>query len=46
MTKKIDQFQNLDKIYTGKFFLGATTPSFDLETEINSKKSIKNIVKN
>ena len=43
MTKKIDQFQNLDKIYTGKFFLGATTPSFDLETEINSKKSIKNI---
>ena len=43
MTKKIHQFQNLDKIYTGKFFLGATTPSFDLETEINSKKSIKNI---
>jgi len=41
MTKKIHQFQNLDKIYTGKFFLGATTPSFDLETEINSKKSIK-----
>ena len=44
MTKKIHQFQNLDKIYTGKFFLGATTPSFDLETEINSKKSIKNIL--
>ena len=43
MTKKIHQFQNLDKTYTGKFFLGATTPSFDLETEINSKKSIKNI---
>ena len=35
MTKKIDQFQNLDKIYTGKFFLGATTPSYDLETEVN-----------
>ena len=41
MTKKIHQFQNLDKISTGKFFLGATTPSFDLETEINSKKSLK-----
>ena len=35
MTKKIDQFQNLDKIYTGKFFLGATTPSYDLETEVD-----------
>ena len=43
MTKKIDQFQNLDKIYTGNFFLGATTPSYDLETEVNSVKSINNI---
>ena len=43
MTKKIDQFQKLNKIYTGKFFLGATTPSYDLETEINSKKSIDHI---
>lgn len=43
MTKKIDQFQNLDKIYTGKFFLGATTPSYDLETEVNSVKPINNI---
>ena len=43
MTKKIDQFQNLDKIYTGKFFLGATTPSYDLETELNSVKPINNI---
>tara|TARA_B100000780_G_scaffold161854_1_gene113153 strand:- start:7183 stop:7884 length:702 start_codon:yes stop_codon:yes gene_type:complete len=46
MTKKIDQFQNLDKIYTGKFFLGATTPSYDLETEVTSKKSINNITEN
>ena len=45
MTKKIDQFQNLDKIYTGNFFLGATTPSYDLETEVNSVKSINNISK-
>ena len=43
MTKKIDQFQNLDKIYTGKFFLGATTPSYDLETELDSVKPINNI---
>ena len=43
MTKKIDQFQNLDKIYTGKFFLGATTPSYDLETEVNSVKPTNNI---
>ena len=43
MTKKIDQFQNLDKIYTGNFFLGATTPSFDLETEVDSVKPINNI---
>lgn len=43
MTKKIDQFQNLDKIYTGNFFLGATTPSYDLETEVNSVKPINNI---
>ena len=43
MTKKIDQFQNLDKIYTGKFFLGATTPSYDLETEVDSVKPINNI---
>ena len=43
MTKKIDQFQNLDKIYTGNFFLGATTPSYDLETELDSVKPINNI---
>tara|TARA_B110000037_G_scaffold6363_1_gene6826 strand:- start:1000 stop:1692 length:693 start_codon:yes stop_codon:yes gene_type:complete len=43
MTKKIDQFQKLNKTYTGKFFLGATTPSYDLETEVNSKKSIDHI---
>ena len=43
MTKKIDQFQNLDKIYTGNFFLGATIPSYDLETELDSVKPINNI---
>ncbi len=33
MTKTIHEFQNMDKEYTGTFFIGATTPSFDLETK-------------
>ncbi len=36
-TKRIHEFQNLDKEYTGSFYLGATTPSFDSETEIDSR---------
>lgn len=32
-TKKIQELQGLDKEYTGVITLGATTPSFDLETE-------------
>ena len=35
MTKQIDAFQAQTKEYTGTFTLGSTTPSFDLETEIN-----------
>ena len=35
MTKQIEQFKEFDKEYTGTFTIGATTPSFDLETEIN-----------
>jgi len=34
-TKTINNFQNLDKEYTGTFFLGGTTPSYDLETPVN-----------
>src|SRR5690606_36277287 len=34
LTKKIDTFQAEDKEYTGIITLGATTPSYDLETEI------------
>jgi tRNA pseudouridine55 synthase len=34
-TKKIHLYQNSDKEYTGTFFIGATTPSYDLETEVN-----------
>ncbi|PTM11680.1 MAG: tRNA pseudouridine(55) synthase TruB [Bacteroidetes bacterium] len=35
MTKQIDAFQGQIKEYTGSITLGSTTPSFDLETEIN-----------
>jgi len=34
-TKKIDSYQAQEKEYTGTITLGATTPSYDLETEIN-----------
>lgn len=34
-TKRIDEFQGLEKEYTGTFRLGATTPSFDLETPVD-----------
>ena len=35
MTKQIDTFQAQVKEYTGTLVLGSTTPSYDLETEIN-----------
>lgn len=34
-TKDIDNFQRLDKTYSGLIRLGSTTPSFDLETDID-----------
>ncbi len=33
MTKQIDRFQGMDKVYVGQMQLGATTPSYDKETE-------------
>jgi tRNA pseudouridine55 synthase len=30
-TRQIESFQGLDKTYTGTFFIGKTTPSYDLE---------------
>ena len=36
-TKKISKIQDLQKTYTGEITLGAKTPSFDLETEIDEK---------
>ena len=35
MTKKISEIQALVKEYTGTFTMGATTPSYDLETPID-----------
>jgi tRNA pseudouridine55 synthase len=35
MTKRIEEFKEFDKEYTGTFILGATTASFDLEKEID-----------
>jgi len=34
-TKRIEEFQSQIKEYTGTFTIGCTTPSYDLETEIN-----------
>ncbi len=34
-TKQIDKYQGLDKVYVGTMTLGATTPSYDNETEID-----------
>ena len=35
-TKTISEIQSQTKEYTGTFFVGATTPSYDLETEIDA----------
>tara|TARA_B100000900_G_scaffold415518_1_gene445747 strand:- start:22678 stop:23373 length:696 start_codon:yes stop_codon:yes gene_type:complete len=45
MTKKISEFQDLDKTYIGTITLGATTPSFDLETPINKRFPLKHLNK-
>ena len=43
LTKKIDGFQAEDKEYTGTITIGATTPSYDLETEIDQTFNISEI---
>lgn len=43
MTKQIDSFQAQIKEYRGTLVLGSTTPSFDLETEINETFPTKHI---
>jgi tRNA pseudouridine55 synthase len=43
MTKQIDTFQAEEKEYTGTFILGATTPTYDLESEPEQKLPIEHI---
>jgi tRNA pseudouridine55 synthase len=43
MTKRIDEYQAQEKEYTGKFIIGQSTPSHDLETEVNEHHDISAI---
>lgn len=42
-TKKINEFMLREKEYTGLFTLGATTPSYDLETETENEKDYSHV---
>lgn len=42
-TKKINEFQAQQKEYTGTMVLGASTPSYDLETEIDTTFDINHL---
>lgn len=42
-TKRITELQGQAKEYTGTFYIGATTPSYDLETEIDQTYSTSHI---
>jgi tRNA pseudouridine55 synthase len=44
-TKKINEYMSQEKEYTGTFTLGATTPSFDLETERENTKEYRQVTK-
>nr|WP_255678990.1 tRNA pseudouridine(55) synthase TruB [Mucilaginibacter sp. UR6-1] len=43
MTKQIDTFQAEEKEYTGTMVLGATTPSYDMETGVDQTFDLSNI---
>jgi len=43
MTKRIEEFMGLEKEYTGTFVLGASTPSHDLETEVDAQHDISGL---
>jgi len=43
VTKQINTFQGQEKEYTGTFTLGSTTPSYDLETQVDQTFSIDHI---
>jgi len=45
-TKRIMELQGMEKEYTGTITVGATTPSFDLETEVNETFPTEHIDEN
>lgn len=45
-TKRIGELLGLDKEYAGKMILGATTSSYDAETDVNKKYDINHISEN
>lgn len=45
-TKRITELQGQAKEYTGTFFIGATTPSYDLETEVDQTFPTSHITAN
>lgn len=42
-TKNIEQYQAQEKEYTGTFYIGATTPCYDLEKEIDAHYPVEHI---
>jgi len=45
-TKGIDDFRDLEKEYVATIHLGETTPSYDLETEVNGRFPVEHITQN
>jgi tRNA pseudouridine55 synthase len=45
MTKRIEEFMGMEKEYTGKFILGQTTPSHDLETAVTEAKDVSGLTR-
>jgi tRNA pseudouridine55 synthase len=43
MTKKIDEYQGMDKTYVGSMKMGVTTPSYDAETEPDNEFDISGL---
>lgn len=43
MTKRIDELTGMDKEYTGTFLLGATTPTYDSEMEVDATFPVEHI---
>ena len=44
-TKRMSEIQGQAKVYTGEITLGSTTPSYDLETEVDARYETSHITK-